>query len=300
MNKMSDKNDVLVKALTKDGMFRVYGLNATGIVSYVQKIHDTWSTSTAALGRTIAATLMLSASVLKGKESMTVRLNGQGPVGGMVIDADAKGHIKGYIQNPHVNLPLTQDGKIDVAKGVGKNGFLEVVKNQGTSEPYTSDVPLASGKIGDDFTFYLAKSEQIPSAVGVSVDIDGKNNVQSAGGCLIQVMPGASDEAIDKLEKALKTAPSISSMLEKDPNPDHILDELFGKDQLDIVDHLPVEFVCNCSKERFAKDIAGIGKKDLQQLIDEDHGAQVVCNFCGKKYDFSEDELVEMLNNKDK
>ncbi|AEN98880.1 Hsp33 family molecular chaperone [Fructilactobacillus sanfranciscensis] len=294
------ENDVLVKALTKDQNFRVYAINATGVVDYAQKNHDLWSTSAAALGRTLVATLLLSNSALKGKETMTVRLNGQGPVGFMVIDADANGHIKGYIQNPHINLPLTKEGNVDVAQGVGTNGFLEVLKNQGGKEPYTSSVPLASGKIGDDFTYYLAMSEQIPSVVGVSVDINGENKIQVAGGFLIQTMPGADDDAITKLEKKLKEIPSIPTMLAEDPNPEHILDVLFGKDNLDIVQHLPVSFECNCSKEKFAKDIAGIGKKDLQQLIDEDHGAEIVCNFCGKKYNFSEDDLIKMMNEKEK
>lgn len=174
------------------------------------------------------------------------------------------------------------------------------MKNQGGKEPYTSSVPLASGKIGDDFTYYLAMSEQIPSVVGVSVDINGENKIQVAGGFLIQTMPGADDDAITKLEKKLKEIPSIPTMLAEDPNPEHILDALFGKDNLDIVQHLPVSFECNCSKEKFAKDIAGIGKKDLQQLIDEDHGAEIVCNFCGKKYNFSEDDLIKMMNEKEK
>lgn len=294
------ENDMLVKALTKDQNFRVFALNGTETVKQAQKNHQMTSTATAALGRTLIASLLLANSALKGKESMTVRLNGQGPVGGMIVDADAHGHVKGYAQHANVSLPKTVDDKIDVAGAVGKDGFLEVLKNQGGTQPYTSNVPLVNGKIGDDFAYYLAKSEQIPSAIGVGVAFNKDNQVKVAGGYLIQTMPGAAADAIEKLEIKLKKLPSISSMLEENPNPEYILDVLFGKDNLDIVEHLPVSFECNCSKEKFAKSIASIGEKDLQQIIDEDHGAEVVCNFCGKQYNFSEDDLVKIMNEKEK
>ncbi|WP_413627625.1 Hsp33 family molecular chaperone HslO [Fructilactobacillus vespulae] len=293
-------NNVLVKSLTNDQNFRVYALNATEVVKEAQKGHEMFGTSTAALGRTLVASLLLANSVLKGKETMTVRLNGQGPVGFMIVDADAHGNVKGYVQKPQVNLPLTEDGEVDVATAVGTDGFLEVLKNQGGEEPYTSSVPLASGKIGDDFTYYLAMSEQIPSVVGVSVEVNENNEVEVAGGFLIQAMPGAADEAITALEGKLKEIPTISDMLKADANPENILDHLFGKSNLKIVEELPIAFTCDCSKAKFAGDIARISKDDLEQIISEDHGAEVVCNFCGSKYNFSEDELVKILEEKEK
>lgn len=287
--------DVLVKSISKDNNFRVYSINGTNLVSKMQKINDNWSTTSAALGRTAISTLLLANSVLSGRESMTVRIDGKGPVGMIVMDADANGNVKGYAANPKVNLPLIDDKKIDVAAGVGTNGFLEVMKNSGGDEPYRSNVELQTGEIGDDFTYYLAKSEQIPSAVGVTVDIDGQNNILAAGGYLIQVMPGADDDAIEKLENKITNAPTITTILEEDPNPEHILSYLFDENELKILDHLPVQFKCECSKEKFANSISGVSNDELQAMIDEDHGAEVVCNFCGSKYEFSEDELKDIL-----
>lgn len=293
-----EMKDILVKSISKDNNFRVYAINGTNLVSEMQKINDNWSTTSAALGRTAIATLLLANSVLSGRESMTVRLDGKGPVGMIVMDADANGNVKGYAANPKVNLPLSQENKIDVASGVGTNGFLEVMKNSGGDEPYRSNVELQTGEIGDDFTYYLAKSEQIPSAVGVTVDIDGENNIISAGGYLVQVMPGASDDVIDKLQNKIMNAPSIATMLEEDSNPENILWHLFDQDELKILDHLPVQFKCECSKEKFANSIAGISNDELQAMIDDDHGAEVVCNFCGSKYQFSEAELKKILEEK--
>ncbi|USS87869.1 Hsp33 family molecular chaperone HslO [Fructilactobacillus hinvesii] len=297
---MTTNQDQLVKALTNDQNFRVLAVNATDVVKTAQSSHNLQSTSTAALGRALVASLLLANSALKGKEGLTVRLNGQGPVGGMLIDADADGHVKGYAQHPDVDLPRTAAGEIDVASGVGQDGFLEVLKNQGGTEPYASSVPLVSGKIGDDFAYYLAKSEQIPSALGVSVEVNQSDEVEVAGGYLIQTMPGADEDAISQLEERLKTLPGIATTLKEDPHPDHLIDVLFGTDNVKILQHLPVSFYCDCSKEKFAGRLAGIGRKDLQQLIDEDHGAEVVCNFCGSKYDFSEDDLVNILNKQTK
>ncbi|USS87029.1 Hsp33 family molecular chaperone HslO [Fructilactobacillus cliffordii] len=293
---MPNTKDQLVKALTNDQNFRVLAVNATDVVKTAQQAHHLQSTSAVALGRTLVASLLLANSALKGKEGMTIRLNGQGPVGGMLIDADAAGHVKGYVQHPDIDLPRLNDGEIDVAAGVGTDGFLEVLKNLGGTEPYSSSVPLVSGKIGDDFAYYLAKSEQIPSALGVSVEINEQNEVEVAGGYLIQTMPGADEDAIEKLEKRLKTLPGIAITLKEYGNPEHLIDVIFGAENVKILQHLPVSFYCDCSKEKFAQRLAGIGRKDLQEIIDEDHGAEVVCNFCGTKYDFSEDDLVNILN----
>ncbi|USS84891.1 Hsp33 family molecular chaperone HslO [Fructilactobacillus myrtifloralis] len=297
---MTKTNDQLVKALTTDNNFRVLAVNATGVVQTAQQNHDLHRTATAALGRTLVASLLLANSTLKGKEGLTVRLNGQGPLGGMIVDADAAGHVKGYVQHPDVDLPQTDKQEEDVATAVGTDGFLEVLKNQGGAQPYASSVPLVSGKIGDDFTYYLAKSEQIPSALGVSVAFTTDDHVAVAGGYLIQTLPGADETAITELEKRLQTLPSIATSLQENPDPAQLINTIFGAEHVKILDHLPVSFYCDCSKEKFAHSLAGIGRKDLQQLIDEDHGAEVVCNFCGQKYDFSEADLVQILNDQAK
>ncbi|MBW1604772.1 Hsp33 family molecular chaperone HslO [Lactobacillus sp. Sy-1] len=289
------QKDHLVKSITKDGMFRAYAIDATGVVAEAQKRQDTWSASSAALGRTLVGSLLLSASVLKGKETMTVQINGGGPVGTIMVDADAKGHVKGYVQNPHVHLPLNKVHKIDVGKAVGINGFMQVMKSMGGDEPYSSSVPLASGEIGDDFTYYLAQSEQIPSAVGVSVFVNDDNSIKVAGGYLIQTLPDADDKAIDRLEKRLKEIPMVSELLLSEQTPLDILNLIFGEDNLDILTDTPVEFTCSCSKKQFAKSLSRVNPAEIKKIIDEDHGAELVCHFCGARYNYDEEELKSIL-----
>lgn len=287
--------DYLTKSVTKDGMFRAYAMEATNVVSTAQKDHHTWPVSSAVLGRSLVASLLLSSSVLKGKESMTVKILGDGPAGAVMVDSDANGHVKGYIHNPHVDLPLNINHKLDVGGAVGR-GTLQVMKNQGGSEPYVSNVDLVSGEIGDDFTYYLAQSEQIPSAVGVSVYVNEDGTIGAAGGYLIQVLPGASDDAIAQLEKRLKAIPMISELFLSKQKPEDILKLIFKEENLDILQNLPVEFSCNCSKDKFADKLRGIGDQEIKAMIDEDHGAQVVCNFCESKYEYSENDLKSLLS----
>lgn len=288
-------SDYLLKSVVDDGQFRAYAVDATELVREAQQRHDTWSAASAALGRTLIATLMLSSSVLKGDDTLTVRINGGGPVGGIVVDGNANGTVKGYLQNPHVNLPLNKFHKIDVAKAVGVEGSLSVTKDLGLDKPYTGQVPLASGEIGDDFTYYLAQSEQIPSAVGVSVFVNDDNSIKVAGGFLVQVMPGAKDEAISHLEKRLKEVPMVSELLLDGQKPEDMLNLLFGEENVKILDKMPVSFKCDCSKAQFSKALASISKKQLEQIINEDHHAETVCHFCKNKYEFSEDELRAIL-----
>lgn len=288
-------SDYLIKSVVDDGQFRAYAVDATELVREAQRRHDTWSAASAALGRSLVATLMLSSSVLKGDDTLTVRINGGGPVGGIVVDGNANGTVKGYLQNPHVNLPLNARHKIDVSAAVGAEGSLSVTKDLGLDKPYTGQVPLASGEIGDDFTYYLAQSEQIPSAVGVSVFVNEDNSVQVAGGFLVQVMPDAKDDAISHLEKRLKEVPMVSELLLDGQKPEDMLNLLFGQEHVKLLDKMPVSFECDCSKEQFAKALASIPKSQMQEIIDEDHRAETVCNFCKNKYEFSEAELRDIL-----
>ncbi|MDT6979995.1 Hsp33 family molecular chaperone HslO [Levilactobacillus zymae] len=287
--------DYLVKSLVANGMFRAYAVDATDTVAEAQRRHDTWSAATAALGRTMIGTMLLSTSLLKGDEKLTVKVNGHGPVGAIVVDGNANGTVKGYLQYPHTSLPLNAKHKLDVKKAVGTQGMLTVTKDQGLGQPYTGQVPLISGELGEDFTYYLAKSEQIPSSVGVSVFVEPDNSVKVAGGFMIQVMPGATDEAIARLEKRLKEMPMVSELLLDGQKPEDILNLLFKDEDVQILQKLPVEFKCDCSKGRFAAALASVSAAAIQEMIDEDHGAEAVCHFCGNKYQFSEDELRAIL-----
>jgi len=287
--------DYLVKSVAGNEMFRAYAVNATDIVAEAQRRHDTWSAASAALGRSLVGTLLLASSVLKGDEQLTVKINGDGPVGGIVIDGNAKGTVKGYLQNPHVHLPLNDKHKIDVKAAVGSNGFLAVTMSQGVGEPFTGQVPLVSGELGEDFTYYLAQSEQIPSAVGLSVFVNDDNTIGVAGGFLVQVLPNATDDAISSLESKLKELPLVSQLLREGKTPEAILDLLFDGD-VKVLDKMPVKFECDCSKERFAESLMALPKHEVQAMIDEDQGAEAVCHFCGDKYQFSVAELQAVLS----
>lgn len=286
-------SDYLVKALAYEGFVRAYAVNATETVGEAQERHDTWNTSSAALGRTMIGALMLGA-MLKGEDKMTVKIEGNGPAGAIVVDSNGKGEVKGYIKNPHISLPLNEIGKIDVRGAVGTEGMFTVTKDLGLKEPFSGQTPIVSGEIGEDFTYYLAVSEQIPSAVGVSVLVDTDDSIKTAGGFMIQIMPGASDEIIDQIEVRLKETARISTLLDEGQTPEEILQNLLGTDDVEFLETMPVQFKCDCSKEKFASAIITLGAEQIQELIDQDHGAEAVCAFCNNKYKYSEADLYEL------
>ena len=285
--------DYLIKALAYDDYVLAYAVQATNTVAEAQKRHDTWHTSSAALGRTLVGGLLLG-STLKGEDKLTVRIQGNGPANGIVVDANGKGEVKGYIQNPHLSLPLNEAGKIDVRGAVGTQGMFSVTKDLGLKEPFSGQTPIVSGEIAEDFTYYLAISEQIPSAVGLSVLVNTDDSIKTAGGFMIQIMPGADEETISKIEEQLKTTPRISTLLDEGLTPEKILEGLLGTSELNILEKMPVQFKCDCSKEKFGEAIIALGAEEIQAMIDEDHGAEAVCSFCNNKYEYSEAELSEL------
>ncbi|MBM7712086.1 Hsp33 family molecular chaperone HslO [Enterococcus xiangfangensis] len=286
-------SDYLVKALAYGGFVRAYAVNATETISEAQCRHDTWNTASAALGRTMIGALMLGAT-LKGEDKMTVKIEGDGPADAIIVDSNGKGEVKGYIKNPHISLPLNQSGKIDVRGAVGTAGMFTVIKDLGLKEPFSGQTPIVSGEIGEDFTYYLAVSEQIPSAVGVSVLVDTDDSIKTAGGFMIQIMPGASEEIIDQIEERLKETTRISTLLDDGQTPEEILQSLLATTDVEFLETLPVQFKCDCSKEKFASAIITLGADQIQELIDQDHGAEAVCAFCNNKYKYSEDDLYEL------
>ena len=268
--------DYLVKALAYDGMVRAYGVNATATVAEAQRRHDTWNTASTALGRSLVGGLLLGATV-KGDDKLTIKIQGNGPAGAIVVDANGHGEVKGYLQNPHVSLPLNEKGKIDVRGAVGTQGMFTVIKDLGLKEPFSGQTPIVSGELGEDFTYYLAISEQIPSAVGLSVLVDTDDSIKVAGGFMLQIMPGADERVIDEIEANLAKTPQISTLLEAGKTPEEILDSLMPDTQLMILETMPVAFKCDCSKDKFAEAIISLGGDEIQEMIDEDHGAEAVC-----------------------
>ena len=287
-------SDYLIKSIVNEGMFRAYAVNTTNLVQEAQQRHDSWSAATAALGRSLTATLLLSSSVLKGEEKLTVKINGGGPVGTIVVDGNAKGTVKGYLQHPHVSLPLKEDHHIDVGQAVGNQGVMAVTKDMGLGDPFTGQVGLVSGEIGDREV--LEKAAAFIRAGGLVAF--PTETVGVAGGFLIQVMPDATDDAIDRLQARLKEIPLISEMLRNGKTPEEILNDIFKDDQVKILDKMDVKFECDCSKERFAQSLASLPTEELQEMIDKDQGAQAVCRFCGNQYQFSEADLQKIIDEK--
>ncbi|HDV6028394.1 TPA: Hsp33 family molecular chaperone HslO [Staphylococcus pseudintermedius] len=287
-------HDYLVKALAFNGEIRAYSVNATETIQEAQKRHYTWPTASAALGRTMTASLMMGA-MLKGDQKLTVTVEGDGPIGKIIADADAKGKVRGYVTNPQTHFPLNEQGKLDVRRAVGTTGAINVVKDVGMRDYYTGSSPIISGELGEDFTYYFANSEQVPSSVGVGVLVNPDNSIKAAGGFILQVMPGAKDETIDRLEAAISTMKPVSTLIDEGLTPEEMLETILGKDNVTILESMPTEFECNCSHDKFLNAIKGLGQAEIEDMIAKDHGAEAECHFCRSRYSFSEDELKALL-----
>ncbi|HAR6208006.1 TPA: Hsp33 family molecular chaperone HslO [Staphylococcus pseudintermedius] len=287
-------HDYLVKALAFNGEIRAYSVNATETIQEAQKRHYTWPTASAALGRTMTASLMMGA-MLKGDQKLTVTVDGDGPIGKIIADADAKGKVRGYVTNPQTHFPLNEQGKLDVRRAVGTTGAINVVKDVGMRDYYTGSSPIISGELGEDFTYYFANSEQVPSSVGVGVLVNPDNSIKAAGGFILQVMPGAKDETIDRLEAAISTMKPVSTLIDEGLTPEEMLETILGKDNVTILESMPTEFECNCSHDKFLNAIKGLGQAEIEDMIAKDHGGEAECHFCRSRYSFSEDELKALL-----
>ncbi|WP_338752568.1 Hsp33 family molecular chaperone HslO [Bacillus sp. FJAT-52991] len=285
--------DYLVKALAYDGQMRAYAANTTETVGEAQRRHYTWPTASAALGRTITASVMMG-SMLKGEEKLTIKVQGGGPIGAILVDADAKGAVRGYVTNPQTHFDLNQHGKLDVRRAVGTDGMLSVVKDIGLRDHFTGQTPIVSGEIGEDFTYYFAVSEQVPSSVGVGVLVNPDNSILAAGGFIIQIMPGATDETITHIEEKITNMTPISKLIEQGLTPEEILFCILGEENVKILEKMPVSFECTCSKERFSNAIIGLGKTEIEEMIAEEGQAEAQCHFCNETYLFTENELKEM------
>jgi len=286
--------DYIVKALAYGGQIRAYSALTTESVQEAQISHYTWPTASAALGRTMTATLMMGA-MLKGEQKLTVTVDGNGPIGKIIADADAKGNVRGYVTNPQTHFPLNEIGKLDVRRAVGTDGAITVVKDIGLKDYFSGSSPLVSGELGDDFTYYFAKSEQVPSSVGLGVLVNPDNSIKAAGGFIIQVMPGAEDETITKLEHAINEMTPVSKLIDQGLTAEELLFEILGEENVQILENLPAQFECHCGHDKFLNAIKGLGEAEIQNMIDVDHGAEAECHFCRSKYTFSEEELQTLL-----
>jgi len=291
-------NDKISIALTNDGALRVYAAVTTNLVSEAQRLHNSYPVATAALGRTLTAAAMMGAMLKNDSGSITLQFKGNGPLGTILAVTTANSDVRGYVANPDVILPLKPNGKLDVGTGVGKNGFLSVVRDSGVGQPYTGQVELTTGEIAEDLTYYYAISEQIPTAMSLGVLVDVDFSAKAAGGFIIQLMPGSGlddDKIIDTIEAHLKTIPSVSEMIDSGIDAEGIISKIMGELEYNILDERTPSYKCNCSTARVEGALISIGAKDLQSLIDEHNGTTVDCSFCDKKYVFSSNDIENLL-----
>ena len=286
--------DYIVRATAAQQQLRVFAITSRDLVEQGRKIHNTSPVATAALGRLLTAGAMMGSMMKGNKDVLTFQIECGGPIGGVTVTADANANVKGYVNQPNVIIPANKDGKLDVSGAIGP-GFLNVIRDIGMKEPYNGQVHLVSGEIAEDLTYYYATSEQIPSSVGLGVLLDKENFVKQAGGFIIQVMPFAEDEVIDKVEESLKHIHSVTSLLEQGMTPEDMLHHLLGDLDLEILDRMPAQYACNCSKERVAKAIASIGRADLEDMIQAGETIETNCQFCGSHYYFTTEELKSFL-----
>ncbi|GIP14280.1 MAG: Hsp33 family molecular chaperone HslO [Paenibacillus macerans] len=288
----NEKQDRLIRGIALDGKVRAFAVRTTRLVEELRRRHDTYPTATAAFGRTLTAGAMMGA-MLKGEEKLTIQVKGDGPIGPIVVDANAKGEVRGYVKNPHVHLPSNSQGKLDVRGVVGTTGFINVTKDLGLKEPYRGSVPLISGELGEDFTYYFAVSEQTPSAVGLGVLVDVDNSVIVAGGFIIQLLPGLTDREIDAIEQAVGQLPPVTTLLDEGLELEEMLLRLVP--DFKVLEEMDIVFSCSCSRERVESTLISLGKNELTELRDEGKDAEVVCDFCNEVYNFTPQDLENLI-----
>ena len=287
-------NDYIVRAVAADSQIRAFAAVTTETVETARKDHNTSPVATAALGRLLTGGAMMGVMMKGENDILTLQIKGDGPINGITVTADSKGRVKGYAGNPQVLIPANSKGKLDVSGAVG-NGILNVIKDMGLKEPYSGQVALQTGEIAEDLTYYFAVSEQVPSAVGLGVLMNKDNTVRQAGGFSVQVMPFAEESTIAKLEQNVQKIQSVTTLLEQGHTPESLLEQVLEGFDIEINDTIPTEFYCNCDKNRVEKALISIGRKELNELIQEGKEVELNCHFCNTNYVFSVEELKEIL-----
>ena len=287
-------SDRIIRALAYNGKVNIKCVDTTELVEEARKIHGLSPVATAALGRLLTMACLMGNDLKDVDNSITLQVKADGPIGQMSVVVDGNLNVKGYVQNPNVDLPLRSDGKLDVGGAVGKNGMLYIVKDIGLKEPYVGISPLVSGEIAEDFTSYYATSEQVPTAIALGVLVN-KDGVKSAGGYRIQLMPEATEEDIARLEESLKNIKPISALSEEETSLEEIAEQACGDDKLFILlQNIAPQYRCDCSKDRIERGLISLGAQELDNIINTDGHAEIVCNFCKKAYNFSKDDLEKL------
>ncbi|MGG7176251.1 Hsp33 family molecular chaperone HslO [Clostridium paraputrificum] len=287
--------DKIVRGTAKGGMIRVIGAITTEMVNDGTSVHECTPVASAALGRMLTMGALMGTTLKSEKEVVTLKINGGGVAKGVTVTAHSDSTVKGYIGNPYIDLPLNEQGKLDVGGAIGTDGILYVIKDLGMKDPYVGQVPIHSGEIAEDFTYYYTISEQTPSAVSLGVLVDKDLSIKAAGGFIIQMMPDADPLLADLLMYRLEEVPSITSMISEGKTIEEILEFIFDGMDLNILDSVEPKYVCDCSRERIERALISIGEKDLQEIYNDGKEEELVCHFCNKKYKFSNDEIGDLL-----
>ncbi len=287
--------DQLVRAIAKDAPVKAVAISGTALVERARQIHDTWPVATAALGRLLLAASMIGNSLKEENGSVTLRVKGNGPLGTVLAVSDSQGNVRGYVQNPGVDIPRKAPGKLDVGAAVGPDGSLTVIKDIGLKEPYVGSIQLVGGEIAEDVAAYFVESEQIPTACALGVLVAPDQTVQAAGGYLIQLLPGAEDDVITAIEQGIARVGAVSAQLDRGLGPEELLREVLSQFQLEILETQPVEYRCYCSRERVSRALISMGRQELESLIREQDSAELTCQFCDKVYHFSRADLEALL-----
>ena len=287
-------NDYIIRAIAANDQIRAFAAVTTETVEEARKDHNTSPVATAALGRLLTAGAMMGTMMKGDKDILTLQIKAGGPLEGITVTADSKGRVKGYVGNPNVCIPANSKGKLDVAGAVGV-GFMNVIKDMGLKEPYVGQVALQTSEIAEDLTYYFATSEQVPSAVGLGVLMNKDNTVSQAGGFIVQLMPFAEESTIAKLEENVQKITSVTSLLEEGHTPESLLEKVLDGFDMEINEKIPTEFYCNCSRDRVEKALISIGRKELNEMIQEGKPIEMNCHFCNHNYEFTVEELKEIL-----
>jgi molecular chaperone Hsp33 len=288
-------SDQLVRAITADGMVKATAVSTKYLTEHARQVHRTLPVATAALGRSLAAASMLGNALKQDGASLTLQIKGGGPLGTILAVSDNEGNVRGTVDHPDVDLPLRGDGKLDVGTAVGTDGTLTVIRDLNMKDPYVGSVALLSGEIADDLASYFVESEQVPTACGLGVLVERDQSVRAAGGYLIQLLPGAGEDVIGKVEGGVLAAGSVTHLLETNDDPEAMLRTLLSDFSLEVLEKSPVEYRCTCSRERMERALISMGPHELESLIREQGDAELGCRFCGKKQIFTKEELKILL-----
>ena len=288
-------SDQLIRAISKDGCVKATAVSTRSLTERARQIHKTLPVATAALGRTLAAASMMGNALKEDGASVTLQIKGGGPLGTLLAVSDNQGNVRGTVDDPQVDLPLRPDGKLDVGAAVGQDGTLTVIRDLNMKEPYVGSVGLLGGEIAEDLAAYFVESEQIPTACGLGVLVDRDQSVLAAGGYLIQLLPGAGEDTIAKVEGSLMAAGAVTGLLRDDPDPEAMLRRALSDFDLEILEKSPIEYRCYCSRERMERALISLGAEELQSMIDEQGSADLTCRFCDNVQHFSREDLEAMV-----